>query len=88
MIDNLSGSAHIERRMTATSEKQELEQQLRAGNAVRFIDAVSHAVSNDADRVLLTLTAFAGEPELLYAALRYASLCGVAVMLAPQGEKP
>ena len=67
-------------------ELSQLEDLLRSGNAAKFIDAVSSANDRKADTVVLTLGAFAGQPDLLYAALRYASLRGMTVTVFPQRD--
>lgn len=60
---------------------QEAIEKIRA-EAPKFIEAVDD--SKDKDRVLImTLDAFANEPELLHACLWYAYSNGVAVNMAP-----
>jgi hypothetical protein len=49
----------------------------------RFVEAVSDARRNSASTVLMTVKAFAGEPEVLYVALNYANDCGMTVTMAP-----
>lgn len=72
--------------MKAKLEIDQLEEQLRAGHAGRFIDAVADAIARNADTVMFTFAVFAGEPELLYGALRYASLRGITVTVVSHPE--
>lgn len=51
--------------------------------ASKFVDAVTDARRDSVDTVILTVDAFAGEPEPLYVALDYASNCGVTLTIAP-----
>lgn len=62
----------------------ELEHILRNNNAGNFITAVDGVLSKADKRILMSLRAFYNEPELLYAALSYASARGVAVTFAPE----
>lgn len=72
--------------MSDAQEMAQLEELLRSGNAGGFIDAVISARAEHADMVMMTVQAFAGESELLYAALRYAYLSGMEVRFAPKAE--
>jgi hypothetical protein len=56
---------------------------LRGHDAVLFIDLIAEARRDSVDDVITTVAAFAGEPEVLYVALEYASHSGVAVSMAP-----
>jgi sugar/nucleoside kinase (ribokinase family) len=61
---------------------------LREHKAAKFVSAVDAAAA-DSDRfLLLSLDAFAGEPEVLYVALDYARRAGVEVRLIPQSRDP
>jgi hypothetical protein len=53
----------------------------RAGN---FIEAVQGAHRRSAETVVMTVKAFAGEPEVLYVALDYAYHSGTSVTMAPE----
>jgi hypothetical protein len=52
-------------------------------HAKGFIEAVSNARRESMDTVVMTVKAFAGEPEVLFVALDYAYDSGVAVTMAP-----
>jgi hypothetical protein len=54
---------------------------LRQHDAARFIDVVARARNDDADHVLMTVKAFAGEPDPLYVALSYAYHEGMTVTM-------
>lgn len=69
--------------VTLPDNQEDREVYLREHQAGRFIDAVSHARRDSADSVILTVDAFAGEPETLYVALDYASNAGVTLTIAP-----
>jgi hypothetical protein len=56
---------------------------LREHDAVLFIDLIAEARRDSVDDVITTVAVFAGEPEVLYVALEYASHSGVAVSMAP-----
>jgi hypothetical protein len=56
---------------------------LREHDALLFIDLIAEAHRDSVDDVITTVAAFAGEPEVLYVALEYASHSGVAVSMAP-----
>jgi hypothetical protein len=55
---------------------------LREHNAGRFVVAVNKT-REEADTIVMTVKAFAGEPAALYVALDYAYHSGVAVTMAP-----
>ncbi|HEY4812517.1 MAG TPA: hypothetical protein VIH71_15825 [Solirubrobacteraceae bacterium] len=63
--------------------QEDREVYLRDHGVGRFIEAVSDARHNSANTVLMTVKAFAGEPEVLYVALNYANDCGMTVTMAP-----
>jgi hypothetical protein len=65
--------------------QEDREVYLREHNAERFIAAVDKT-RRDADTVLMTVKAFAGEPETLYVALDYAYDNGVAVTMVPRSK--
>ncbi len=62
--------------------QEDREVYLREHDAGRFIPAVDRT-RKEADTVIMTVKAFAGEPETLYVALNYAYHSGVAVTMAP-----
>jgi hypothetical protein len=69
--------------MRLPDNQEDREVYLRDHRAARFIEAVSHAGQESADTVIMTVKAFAGEPELLYVALNYAYHSGMSVTMAP-----
>jgi hypothetical protein len=66
--------------VTLPGNQADREGYLREHRATKFIDAVGDARR---DSVILTIDAFAGEPETLYVALDYASNAGVTLTIAP-----
>jgi hypothetical protein len=55
----------------------------------RFIEVVRDARRNRVATILMTVKAFAGEPELLYVALDYAYHEGIGVTMVPaEGDEP
>jgi len=69
---------------TLPTDQQDREVFLREHEAASFIDAVAQT-QRDADTVLMTIKAFAGEPDVLYVALDYAYAAGVTItMVAPE----
>jgi hypothetical protein len=56
---------------------------LRDHRAANFIEAVSNAHRDSVDTVIMTVKAFAGEPDVLYVALDYAYHSGLTVTMAP-----
>ncbi len=62
--------------------QEDREVYLREHDAGRFIPVVDRT-RKEADTVIMTVKAFAGEPETLYVALNYAYHSGVAVTMAP-----
>jgi hypothetical protein len=68
--------------------QEDREVYLRAHRAGSFIEAVRDAHRRAADAVIMTIKAFAGEPEVLYVALNYAYHSGMSVTMAPEhGER-
>jgi hypothetical protein len=65
--------------------QEDREVYLRDHVAGRFMAAVDKT-RKDADTVIMTVKAFASEPETLYVALDYAYHSGVAVTMAPDGK--
>lgn len=61
---------------------------LNANNGANFVELVNSWSGRDdaAQYVLLTQRAFYGEPDLLYIALRYASLIGVPLLFVPEDD--
>jgi hypothetical protein len=54
----------------------------REHNAGGFIDATNNVNRDSVDTTIMSVKAFAGEPEVLYVALDYAYHCGVSVTMA------
>jgi hypothetical protein len=67
--------------------QEDREVYLHEHRAGRFIEAVSDARRDSVDMVIMTVKAFAGEPEVLYVALDYAYHSGVGVTMAEQPPK-
>lgn len=65
------------------NNQEDREVYLREHNAANFVTAVTDTRTKEADTVIMTLDAFAGEPELLYVALDYARSNGVTVTMVP-----
>jgi hypothetical protein len=63
------------------SNQEDRRVYLREHDAARFVDLVERARSEHADTVLMTVKAFAGEPEPLYVALSYAYHEGMTVTM-------
>jgi hypothetical protein len=63
--------------------QEDREVYLREHNAGKFIAAVNDVQAKQLDTVMLTIGAFAGEPDLLYVALDYASASDITVTVAP-----
>jgi hypothetical protein len=71
------------------TNQEDREVYLREHGAPRFIEAVRNARRDRVDMVLMTIKAFAGEPELLYVALDYAHHEGMSVTMVPaDGDGP
>jgi hypothetical protein len=66
--------------------QEDREVYLREHNAADFIKAVTDARRDSIDTVILTIKAFAGEPDVLYVALNYAYHSGMSVTMAPDGR--
>ena len=65
------------------NNQEDREVYLREHDAATFIEAVSNARRNEVDGVVMTIGAFAGEPDVLYVALAYAYHSGIAITMAP-----
>lgn len=52
---------------------------------MNFIEAVTNSHRDSIDTVIMTVKAFAGEPDVLYVTLDYAYHSGMAVTMAPDG---
>jgi hypothetical protein len=65
------------------NNQEDREVYLRDHNAANFIEAVSKARRDSLDTVIMTVKAFAGEPDVLYVALNYARHSGMSVTMAP-----
>jgi hypothetical protein len=64
--------------------QEDREVYLRDHRGAGFIEAVRGAHRRSADTVVMTVKAFAGEPEVLYVALDYAYHNGTSVTMAPE----
>jgi hypothetical protein len=64
--------------------QEDREVYLRDHCAGNFIEAVLGSHRRAADTVIMTVKAFAGEPEALYVALNYAYHSGMAVTMAAE----
>lgn len=75
-------------RLPDNQEGQEVY--LRDHDAASIIDAVSNARRDSVDTIIMTVKAFAGEPDVLYTALDYAYHRSLAVTMAPEAgqDKP
>jgi hypothetical protein len=67
--------------------QEDREAYLHEHRATRFIEMINDVRHQSAD-VIMTVKAFAGEPETLYVALEYAYHSGVGVTMAEQPPKP
>ncbi len=65
------------------TKQEDREVYLRDHRAGEFVKAVSDARRDSLDTVVMTVKAFAGEPDVLYVALDYAYYSGMAVTMAP-----
>lgn len=63
--------------------QEDREVYLREHNAADFIKAVADGSRDSIDTVIMTVKAFAGEPDVLYVALNYAYDSGMAITMAP-----
>jgi hypothetical protein len=68
--------------------QEDREVYLREHNAANFIEAVTNGHRDSIDTVVMTVKAFAGEPDVLYVALDYAYHSGMAVTTSmPRGHQ-
>lgn len=65
---------------------EELSAILDVNNGANFVKLVD-SWDGSAEYVILSQRAFYGEPDLLYIAIRYASLNGVTLLFAPESER-
>jgi hypothetical protein len=72
------------------TNQEDREVYLHDHRAGEFIKAVTDARRDSLDTVIMTVKAFAGEPEALYVALDYAYHSGMTVTMAPESgqDKP
>jgi hypothetical protein len=68
------------------NNQEDREVYLRDHRAGNFIEAVGGTHRRAADTVIMTVKAFAGEPEVLCVALNYAYHSGMAVTMASDTE--
>jgi hypothetical protein len=64
------------------SNQEDREVYLREHNAARYVEMIQDARDQAAEHILMTVGAFAGEPDVLYVALDYAYHAGVTVTMA------
>jgi hypothetical protein len=69
------------------NNQEDREVYLREHNAGDFIKAVTEARRQGVGTVMMTVRAFAGEPEVLYVALEYAYDSGMTVTMAPSANE-
>jgi hypothetical protein len=69
------------------NNQEDREVYLRDHRAGEFIKAVTDARRDSVDTVIMTVKAFAGEPDVLYVALDYAYHSGMNVTMAPATER-
>lgn len=65
------------------NNQEDREVYLREHNAANFIEAISNARRDSIDTVIMTVKAFAGEPDVLYIALDYVYHSGMTITMAP-----
>lgn len=65
------------------NNQEDREVYLHEHRASEFVKAVTDARRDSADTVIMTVKAFAGEPDVLYVALDYAYHSGMTVTMAP-----
>jgi hypothetical protein len=72
------------------NNQEDREVYLREHNAATFIEAVNNSRRDAVDTVIMTVKAFAGEPDVLYVALDYAYHSGMSVTMAadPGQDEP
>ena len=63
-----------------------LKKELLARLPHNWVILVETARAEDYDHVVLTLDAFVGRPDRMLKALRYAEMCGVAVLVQPRAQ--
>ena len=64
------------------NNQEDREVYLREHNAASFVEAVTNGRRDSIDTVVMTVKAFAGEPDVLYVALDYAYHSGMTVTMA------
>jgi hypothetical protein len=69
------------------TNQEDREVYLREHDAATFIEAVSNARRDAIKAVIMTVNAFAGEPDVLYVALDYAHHSGVTITMASDPEQ-
>jgi hypothetical protein len=69
------------------NNQEDREVYLREHNAANFIEAIGNARRDSLDTVIMTVKAFAGEPDVLYVALDYAYHSGMTVTMASDPER-
>jgi hypothetical protein len=65
------------------NNQEDREVYLHEHRAGEFIKAVTNARRDSVDTVIMTIKAFAGEPDVLYVALDYAYHSGMTITMAP-----
>lgn len=65
------------------NNQEDREVYLDEHRAGEFIKAVTNARGDSVDTVIMTIKAFAGEPDVLYVALDYAYHSGMTITMAP-----
>jgi hypothetical protein len=63
--------------------QEDREVYLQAHYLGQFIEVIQRARQLSAETLVMTIKAFAGEPDVLYVALDYAYESGVAITMAP-----
>jgi hypothetical protein len=69
------------------SNQEDREVYLREHRAGEFVKAVTDARRDSVDTVMMTVKAFADEPDVLYVALDYAYHSGMTLTMAPATER-
>ncbi|HTD10156.1 MAG TPA: hypothetical protein VK680_14820 [Solirubrobacteraceae bacterium] len=69
------------------NNQEDREVYLHDHRAGEFIKAVTDARRDSVDTVIMTVKAFADEPDVLYVALDYAYHSGMTVTMAPDPEQ-
>jgi hypothetical protein len=65
------------------ANQEDREVYLRAHDSAQFIEVIQSARRLSAETLVMTVKAFADEPDVLYVALDYAYEGGVAITMAP-----